>query len=84
MTSEEDVSLSGSPLLTRKRFGSFSGENMMREDGNYSSGIFSHISLLNFNILFGNWFILKPIFYTRLWKNKKNAWIFKEFNHLNH
>lgn len=38
MTSEEDVSVAGSPLLTRKRFGSFSGDNPGREDCNYSPG----------------------------------------------
>ncbi|KAG8318057.1 FH2 domain-containing protein 1, variant 2 [Homalodisca vitripennis] len=39
MTSEEDVSVSGSPLLTRRRFGSFSGENPMKEDANYSPDV---------------------------------------------
>ncbi|XP_054270873.1 inverted formin-2 isoform X2 [Macrosteles quadrilineatus] len=39
MTSEEDVSVSGSPLLSRRRFGSFSGDNPMKEDGNYSPDV---------------------------------------------
>lgn len=37
MTSEEDVSVTGSPCLSRRRLGSFSGDQLMRED-TYSPG----------------------------------------------